>query len=1109
MFGITKKLKATGDRKRTRVLPILLSLFLLPAIASADDVDVYVSAPVNLPQPNVLFVLDRSGSMRFDEDGNNASTSGKESRMEQLKEAMEQILTNDDLNKINAGILSFTTDPYDINDLYLTLEHNFANASNSTLQASLLNEVNDLTPFGGTPTARAIRRGIQRIAGLNGDTSPIEYQCQKHRMIVLTDGIANANTLTVNPFDTTETCSSAYPNYFDIPTASDNNDLNGRCSKEMIRWAYNNDFISGGSDTEGNPYSGTQNIVTDTIGFHTQYNTYAKDFLEEIVKGQNATNNDSLPSEGGFYNASSVDQLVQVFSTLLTQAIISTEIAYTAPSIPVNAENGAVNKNEFYIPLFKPEFRSFWKGNLKKYKIFYNEEDEILEIKDKNNGDVLTPQLTFVADSSSFWSDTDGGDPLAGGVAGVVNTQARTIYTNNGTESTLVNIEDLEIQNIAPSGTATQGDTDFGGVASRAIDGDTDGDFNNGSVTHTTNDSSNNWWLLDLGEEKDDLISVVLHNRTDCCEGRLNDFTLQVFDESNALVFTYNHSGNADVATEVTLPANTSGRFVRVDASASNILSLAEVEVNQKVVDYGWFVDAQTLPADTDNGRMGAPIHSAPVVYQKSDNETIIFLAGSDGVLHAFSDTGAAVTELWGYIPDNLIGLLEDFKDNIETDDQNSIVPPKYGLDGALELFEFKNSSGDVTKRLLVVGMRRGGRNYYALDVTNPTTPTLAWVIEGGVGDFVNLGQTWGTPQLTRLKMTGNTKDVLIFPGGYDDSQDDYVGARQDDSVGNAIYIVDALTGAELRTISASGADLNISDMKNAIAADVTLLDMNGNGLTNKLYAADTGGRIFRVDFNNTDMDGGMIADLSGTSPGTNRHFFNRPVVAYMGRYLAITIGSGMRPNIYDKTVNDRFYMVKDFYVWGPPPDSAADADDDPDYFTVRHTDLVNTTTSVTNTSNSYGWYFDLRHNETLGNGDIVSVKEKSITKSIVFDGVVYFSTVAATRDQVDVSCTPVASSSKSYFYAVSISDSAAVYKGFDLDATALDDISDRSRELESKSLPTSPFIFLDSTEITGDDGESITRPLGFFPIAPGIGEKTIKKTNNYNAIYWESHIGE
>jgi hypothetical protein len=66
-------------------------------------------------------------------------------------------------------------------------------------------------------------------------------------------------------------------------------------------------------------------------------------------------------------------------------------------------------------------------------------------------------------------------------------------------------------QNIATSGKATQSTTDFGGPPELAIDGNTDGNYDNKSVTHTAI-SDNPWWELDLGSVRD-IENLVLWNR--------------------------------------------------------------------------------------------------------------------------------------------------------------------------------------------------------------------------------------------------------------------------------------------------------------------------------------------------------------------------------------------------------------------------------------------------------------------------------------------------------------------------------------------------------------------------------------------------------------------
>ena len=84
-------------------------------------------------------------------------------------------------------------------------------------------------------------------------------------------------------------------------------------------------------------------------------------------------------------------------------------------------------------------------------------------------------------------------------------------------------------ENIAMRGKASQSSTDFGGVAERAIDGKTNGNFTKGkSVSHTGRDKDP-WWEVDLGREAE-IENVVIWNRTDGVGGRLANFRVELLD---------------------------------------------------------------------------------------------------------------------------------------------------------------------------------------------------------------------------------------------------------------------------------------------------------------------------------------------------------------------------------------------------------------------------------------------------------------------------------------------------------------------------------------------------------------------------------------------------
>jgi len=90
-------------------------------------------------------------------------------------------------------------------------------------------------------------------------------------------------------------------------------------------------------------------------------------------------------------------------------------------------------------------------------------------------------------------------------------------------------------ENIATKGEATQSSTDYNGPAKLAIDGNPDGDYGKGSVTHTAI-SDNPWWEVDLRSAVP-IDQIVLWNRTGGVEGRLANFRISLLNENREPVW--------------------------------------------------------------------------------------------------------------------------------------------------------------------------------------------------------------------------------------------------------------------------------------------------------------------------------------------------------------------------------------------------------------------------------------------------------------------------------------------------------------------------------------------------------------------------------------------
>lgn len=128
---------------------------------------------------------------------------------------------------------------------------------------------------------------------------------------------------------------------------------------------------------------------------------------------------------------------------------------------------------------------------------------------------------------------------LAGEKQGDFPKQARFLRVTAGPAGWL-SIAEAKVfaggQNIAVGRRASQSSTYGTGRAELAVDGNTDGVYTHGSMTHTEN-GPGEWWEVDLGQvyavEK-----VELWNRTDSAPERLAGVTVELLDEKRARVWS-------------------------------------------------------------------------------------------------------------------------------------------------------------------------------------------------------------------------------------------------------------------------------------------------------------------------------------------------------------------------------------------------------------------------------------------------------------------------------------------------------------------------------------------------------------------------------------------
>ncbi|MFN3786161.1 MAG: pilus assembly protein, partial [Thiothrix sp.] len=390
----------------------------------------------------------------------------------------------------------------------------------------------------------------------------------------------------------------------------------------------------------------------------------------------------------------------------------------------------------------------------------------------------------------------------------------------------------------------------------------------------------------------------------------------------------------------------------------------------------------------TPRQHMGAILNAKPVIVNYG-TEKRIFTATNEGFLHAINTEDGQ--EKWAFMPRALLKNIKTLYENQPTDQ------PVYGIDGSLTLWNYDaNSDGTIDasagdKRILFFGLRRGGKAYYALDITSADNPVLLWKKENIVdieeGPLDTLGETWSKPTLATMRIGSNTSNevrtVVVFGAGYDAAKDvETVNARTADKLGRDVFIVDALTGeihwSLQRDLYQNSETSN--PIKHSIPGDIRVMDMDRNGTLDRLYFADTGGNLWRVDMDADLRDADVslydykdakltkIAELgdNGDNGTDTRKFFYEPDVALIGHngqvHMTIALGSGYRTHPLNTNSNDRFYVIVDPNVYQEPPAN---------FVAIKNSDLINARATLGDTGgfatthdnllngNHKGWYYD------------------------------------------------------------------------------------------------------------------------------------------------------
>lgn len=861
--------------------------------------------------------------------------------------------------------------------------------------------------------------GIDNPSGCDPDVNPDDSDCSSQDI--------EGSPSYISPFNSELTCAKNYQVLLTDGAAnslstgvqtsiegmiggtclSTNSDGNSYGSSERCGVDIAKYMFENDQSTGAGSLANDQTVTTYAIAFNLS-DADAVTFLEDMAREGTGGTDD------GFYSATDATDLVSIFSTILTD-VKKDPTSFVAPSLATNAFNRLLSRDEVYFGLFTPDLNRRWFGNVKKYNICIDsvgdpsdddDDCELGEILDFAGNSAIDPLDNKFRDTArSVWSDLIDGQATTKGGAGGEMVD----YT------TRIIYTDATSAGTAPAlGTALN-------VAPHKID-------------------------IDTWNDTPDL----------------------------------DHVRSAVCPTPSVAPGS--------DCETRMLWLLGKVITP----------DSDNDASATTRWSMNDVLHSSPVVatYGGSDSD-------DDGVIDTFFDkivvgtneggvrflNGTTGLEEWTFVPQSMLDPQQELLyANAEADHL-------YGMDVTPTLY-FKDVNGDGSIQPAqgdfihaITAMRRGGKSIYSLDVTGSTqinstsgtvVPKFRWRIDNTTSGFSRLGETWSQPRLARIYVdvagTPTQKDVLIFGGGFDPVLDNKFaddvnsdGVPDTNYLGNAIYVVDAATGARILSISGtgSGADIEVSGMRYPIPSRITVLDYDGDFVDDRMYVGDLGGQVWRVDLapdvetSGTDRAGssvvGLLARLSTIATATEqRRFFEPPSVVQVkdttfsdaagGEYDYVFIGSGWRQHPLNKAVHDRFYALRDETI-GTMTDSPANniADSYPSDTTsnapIANTDLIDITERVFDAGDAdiaaiklaKGWFFDF---DTAGNDG-----EKVLSAPITIAGSVFFTTYQPDATTNSDACTAQIGGGSAYNFGVL---TAAASVDWD-DTPGIDPIDDRT----------------------------------------------------------------
>lgn len=347
--------------------------------------------------------------------------------------------------------------------------------------------------------------------------------------------------------------------------------------------------------------------------------------------------------------------------------------------------------------------------------------------------------------------------------------------------------------------------------------------------------------------------------------------------------------------------------YLRGDRSKEGDGSDANRPYRPRVHVLGDIVDAEAVYVTPPRGGYSDNGYSAFKAGAAATRAKVVYQGANDGMLHAFDATNGS--ELWAYVP----GLLLD-TDLSSTETSTSALvgltqqplhyQHRYYVNGT-------PISGDVDLNntsafqptpptpdwatVLVGSLGKGGRGYYALNVTNPAAVSDADVAAKVMWEFPNaatpaavrnnIGYSYGTPVLVKTRAAGW---VALVTSGYNNGAD-----TGGDGQGH-LYVLDVRTGAVLADLATGKGSSATPSGLARISAFVTHPGIDDT--VEAVYGGDLLGNVWRFDLSDALMANwsvNLLATLVDKDNGKPQPITAAPDLGIVDGKRMIYIGTG------------------------------------------------------------------------------------------------------------------------------------------------------------------------------------------------------------------------